>query len=255
MDGHGRTRAARTGRWAAGAVATLLAVACATPPPPVRIEPLPPPPPPLESQACMACLDSSEEIARLRQALAAREAELRDLRAGQREQARVAAESSRDAAQAQARQRRLATQADAASAIAEAEVEQQAAREKLPMAPAAPLHALAASAFEAASAAFARNDFGAAYDRATQAQALFAASIAAFEQSRARPATEILLRGGVPMRAASRTPLRRQPGGPATGTVPAGAPLTALAWRGGYLQVTTTAGAKGWIAEDQVALR
>jgi len=235
-------------------VAGMLLAACAAPPP-VRLDPLPAPPPPLAAQACMACLDQSDEIARLRQALAAREEELRDLRASQREQARIAASSSRDAAQAQARQRRLATQADAVSAIAEAEVEQQTAREKLPVAPVVPLLALAGAYLDAASAAFSRNEFGSAFDRATQAQVLFVAAVAGFEQASGKRTAEVPLRGGVPVRAASRTPLRRQPGGPVTNMVAADAPLTALAWRAGYVRVTTAAGVTGWIAEDEIALR
>ena len=203
----------------------------------------------------MACLDQTEEIARLRDALAAREAELRDLRASQREQARVVAESSRDVAQAKARQRRLATKADAASAIAEAEVEQQAAREKLPAAPPPALFALAASSLDAATAAFSRQEFGSAFDRASEAQILFAAVVAAAESSRGKATTDVVLRGGVPLRAASQAPLRRQPAGAVTGNVAANAPLTALAWRAGYLRVLTASGATGWIAEGQVALR
>lgn len=252
MDRHGPLQSARASRLAVCAIATLLAAACAAPPP-LPLDPLPAPPPPLAPQACLACLDLSDELARLRQALAAREAELRDLRAAQREQARVVAESSRGAAQAQARQRRLATQAGAASAIAEAEVEQQAAREKLPVAPVAPLLALGTAGLEAASAAFARNDFGGAFDRATQAQALFVAAVDAAGPPRGK--VEVPLRGGVPVRAVIDAPLRRQPGGAVTANLAAEAPLTASAWRAGYLHVTTAAGARGWIAEDQVALR
>lgn len=203
----------------------------------------------------MTCLDQSDEIARLRETLAAREAELRDLRASQREQARVVAESSRDVAQVKARQRRLATKADAASAIAEAEVEQQTAREKLPGAPSPALLALATNSLDAASAAFSRGDFGAAFDRASEAQVLFAAAIAAMEPAAGKGATDVLLRGGVPLRAAGRAPLRKQPAGSVTGNVGADAPLTALAWRAGYLRVITGSGATGWIAEGQVALR
>lgn len=253
MDGHGRMHATNTRRLVACAIASLL-TACAAPPS-VRLDPLPAPPPALAASSCMTCLDHASEIARLREALAAREAELRDLRASQREQARVVAESSRDVAQAKARQRRLATKADAASAIAEAEVEQQAAREKLPTAPASALRVLATSSLDAASAAFSRDEFGAAFDRASEAQILFVAAVVAAEPSRGKAATDVLLRGGVPVRAASRAPLRKQPAGPVTGNVAANAPLTALAWRAGYLRVTTGTGASGWIAEDHVALR
>lgn len=236
--------------WVAGA---LWLGGCATVPPPV-LEPLPQPPAPLTPQACIACVDHSEEIARLRQALASREAELRDLRATQREQAKVAAATTRDVARTQARQRRLATQADAASAIAEAEVAQEAARDGAPLAPLPPIFVLAQSFVDAATAAFARGDYGAALDRAAQAQALLAPLPVG--GGTAASDVEVPLLAAVPVQVTARTPLRGRPGnGNVVVTVDPRAPLVAHAYRAGYLRVVNANGAKGWVAADRLALR
>src|SRR5215470_1286111 len=79
-------------------------------------------PPSAESPVCPSCDEQNREIARLRQDLAGREAELRDLRTNQREQVRVIQESTREVTRAKMKLRRLATQAEAASYIAEVEV-------------------------------------------------------------------------------------------------------------------------------------
>lgn len=240
---------AKGARWrAACATAALLLGACAGTPP--TLDPLPQPPPPLLPQACVTCVDASDEIARLRQALAAREAEVRDLRASQREQAKAAAASTRDAAQAQARQRRLATQADAASALAEAEVARDAAHERVPLAPLPGLLTLGQSFLDAASTALARGDYGAAVERAVQAQVLL--------EPLTLPAAPgaVPLRAAVPVQAVARSALLRRPGrGNAVVTVDAAAPLVAQAYQAGYVRVASATGARGWVAADRLALR
>lgn len=237
----------------------LLLSGCATPPVPM-------PAPVLEEvpqrpllvvvpQACPICLDQTDEIVRLRQALASREAELRDLRAAQREQTREVAKSTSETARVQARQRRLATQADAASAIAEAEVAQEAVRERGPVSPSPALSGLAQMAVDAAATAYARSDFATAYERGVQAQVLLAA-MPASDATRPAGGVEVPLGAGVPVRATAPSPLRRQPGrGSVVVTVASESPLVALAWRAGYVRVSTATGARGWISEDRIALR
>jgi len=239
-------------RCAAWATVALLLGACAATPP--ALDPLPQPPPPLIPQACMTCIDATDEIARLRQTLASREAELRELRASHREQAKAAAASTRDAAQAQARQRRLATQADAASAIAEAEVAREAARERAPLAPLPALFILAQSFLDAATAALLRGDYAAAVERAVQAQALLDPLPSL---GRAAPGQgAVPLRAAVPVQATARTALRRRPGsGHVVITVEAASPLVAQAYEAGYVRVASASGAKGWVAADRLALR
>lgn len=241
----------RTRRVAACLAASLVVAGCATRPP--DFSPLPTPPAALAPQACVTCLDQSDEVARLRQALAARDAEVRDLRAAQREQARLAAASSRDAARAQARQRRLATQADAASGLAEAEVAEEAARERVPLAPVPALLALARACLDAATTAYARGDYGATLERAQQALTLLA-SLPAPDKPGTQADTP--LAGGIPVRATARTGLRTRPGqGRVIVTVDVRAPLVAEAYRAGYLWVASANGVRGWIAAEQVAMR
>jgi colicin import membrane protein len=154
--------------------------ACATPPPP-EPEPEPPKPPPVAppvapvEPVCPLCVDRSDEVARLRQELAAREAELKDLRSSQREQVKAVQESTREVTRAKARMRRLATQADAASYLAEVEVALGAVR-ATPAASQSPLLGLAQAFLDAAQPAFAQGDYAAAMDRAGQAEQLITAA-------------------------------------------------------------------------------
>src|SRR5206468_12651297 len=90
---------------------------CATPPPPEPATPVPAPVAAAPMPTCPSCDEQTHEIARLRQDLATRDAEVRDLRSSQRDQAKVLQESTREVTRAKVKLRRLATQADAASYI------------------------------------------------------------------------------------------------------------------------------------------
>jgi hypothetical protein len=79
----------------------------------------------------------------LRQDLANREAELRDLRSNQRDQVKVLQESTQEVTRAKVKLRRLATQADAASYIAEVEVAMESLRSSLGATSTVPLMVLA----------------------------------------------------------------------------------------------------------------
>src|SRR4051812_47377482 len=84
----------RTRSWrpCARFVAVLIVAAltgCATEPPaPPAPVPVPPPPEPPVVVPCPTCSEEHHELTRLRQELAVREAELRDLRARERDQTR-----------------------------------------------------------------------------------------------------------------------------------------------------------------------
>jgi DNA repair exonuclease SbcCD ATPase subunit len=146
-------------------------------------------------------VDRSDEIARLRQELAARDAELKELRASQREQVKAAQESTREITRARARMRRLATQADAASYIAEVEVALGAAQASAPAAQSR-LLGLAQDFLEAAQAPFAQGDYGMAMERAAQAEQLVAAAAErAAPGARSRVAGEVLLQVRIPLKA------------------------------------------------------
>src|SRR5207248_2875206 len=95
------------------------------------------------TRPCPSCEPQIRESARLRQDLANRETELRDLRSSQRDQIKVLQESTREVTRAKVKLRRLATQADAASYIAEVEVAMESLRSSLGATSTVPLMALA----------------------------------------------------------------------------------------------------------------
>ncbi|MFO1323969.1 MAG: SH3 domain-containing protein [Burkholderiales bacterium] len=236
------------------AVGLLLALAgCATPPPAPAPEPPPPPPPPppVAAPACPTCDDQNREIARLRQELAQRDAEVRDLRGAAREQVRVVQETARESTRAKARARRLATQAEAASYLAEVEVLLQVQRAA---APRSPLVALAQRLHDAASEPFALGDYGLAMDRAAQAEQLLAAAADARAQASARP---VPLQPAIPLVVGVNAAVRRDPlrKAKAVATLPKGAPIAAVATNGTWLRVTLDDGRTGWVDAAQAALR
>lgn len=246
-------RALRGGAWAA-----LVLAACATPAP----EPAPPLPAPVvvaPPQVCPGCAEQAREVARLQQELAARDAELRDLKAAQREQAKSAQETTREVARevtrAKAKARRLATQADAASYLAEVEVAVSALRST--QAAGSPLPALATAYLEAAAEPFARGEYGSAMDRAAQAEEVTAVAADAKASPRDRASAERVLQVALPLRAATESPLRQQPRGNArpAGVVKRDAALTAHAWKDGWLRVETADGRSGWVDAARVAVR
>ena len=200
-------------------------------------------------------------MARLQQELAARDAELRDLKAAQREQAKSAQETTREVARevtrAKAKARRLATQADAASYLAEVEVAVSALRSV--QAAGSPLPALAAAYLEAAAEPFARGEYGSAMDRAAQAEEVTAVAADARSSPRTpeRATAERVLQVALPLRAATESPLRQQPRGNArpAGVVKRDAALTAHAWKDGWLRVETADGRSGWVDATRVAVR
>lgn len=242
-----------------GLAAVAALSACATPPPE------PPPPEPVAAPAitpvlepmCPMCLDQSLEIARLRQDLAARDAELKDLRTNTREQAKVVQESTREVTRAKAKLRRLATQADAASYLAEVEVALKAQRAS--SAPDAPLLTLAQALLDAASAPFAQGDYATAMDRAAQAEQLIvvAGDIQPPPMARSRASPEVPLQVTIPLRSTVDTRLRREPAPKAAvvTVVKKDSPLVAHAYKGKWMRVETEEGRSGWIAQAEVAAR
>jgi hypothetical protein len=166
---------------------------------------------------CPSCEEQSREVARLRQDLATREAELRDLRSSQREQVKVLQESKREVSRAKVKLRRLATQADAASYIAEVEVALESLRSSLGATSTVPLMVVAQGILESTAAPFAQGDYGVAMDRAAQAEQL----IALVADNQVRPGSpprvprEVLLPLAIPLKLTVDSKLRRQPRGQA----------------------------------------
>ena len=244
-------------------VVTLVAVAlagCVTAPPP---EPAPLPPPALvvtlPEPLCPACMDQSAEISRLRQDLASRESELRDLRSSQRDQVKVIQESKSEVTRAKAKLRRLATQADAASYIAEVEVALKALRSSLPATPATPMLSLAQGFLESSAAPFAQGDYGTAMDRAAQAEQLLivVADNQAANGARARVPGEVPLHVTIPVKALADSHLRREPlpKAPVLTVLKKDSPLVAHAYKGAWMRVETEDGKSGWITQAQLAAR
>ena len=239
--------------------------ACATPPaePPPAPVPAPAPvivaPPP----ACPSCDEQVREVARLTQELSAREAELRELRAAQREQAKTAQETTREVTRevtrAKAKARRLATQADAASYLSEVEVAVHALHAAAAAASASPLPGMAEAFLAAAAEPFARGDYGAAMDRASQSEQVIALATEPKAAGRkpARTSGELLLQVPLPLRAVTDSPVRRQPQAkaPLVGVAGKDTALTAFAWKDGWLRVQTDDGLAGWAEASQLAAR
>ncbi|HTP99802.1 MAG TPA: SH3 domain-containing protein [Casimicrobiaceae bacterium] len=238
------------------AAVTLALAGCATPPEP---EPPPPVPAPTAPQMCPACVDQSQELARLRQDLASRDAEIRELRSSQRDQVKAIQESTREVTRAKAKMRRLATQADAASYIAEVEVALGALRASLPASSPAPLVALAQSLLDSTAAPFAQGDYGAAMDRAAQAEQLIAvvADGRTPPSQRVRVPGEVLLQVTIPLRLVADGALRREPKPSSTAfaKLSKDTPLVAHAYRGSWMRVETPDGRSGWVAQAQLGAR
>lgn len=203
-------------------------------------------------------MDQSQEIARLRQDLASREAELKDLRSNQRDQVKVIQESAREATRAKAKLRRLATQADAASYLAEVEVALKALRGSLPAAIPQPMLSLAQDLLDSAAAPFKDGDYGAAMDRAAQAEQLVTVVADQAQQAgRARVPGEVPLSVTIPLKVVADTQLRREPAPKAAPVAPVkkDSPVTAQAYKGSWMRVETEDGRTGWMSQAQLGAR
>jgi hypothetical protein len=255
------TRELQQSRIAAGlrAVAWLAGLAisgCAAPPPTESLAPVAATVP---EPTCPSCDEQNREIARLRQELAGREAELHDLRTSQREQVKVIQESTREVTRAKVKLRRLATQAEAASYIAEVEVALESARASRGAATTSPLLELAQAMITSTAAPFAQADYGTAMDRAAQAEQLIAvvADDQARSRSRAQVSGEVLLQVSIPLRVTVAGHLRRQPrhNAPVASVLKKDSPVVARAFKGSWLRVETEGGPSGWVEQSQLGAR
>lgn len=232
-------RGAQPGAWP-GAVPLLVSLAwllpgCAL------LQPPPPPPP----QTTVACAEEEREIGRLQQALAEKDAEVRQLHAQQNVQAKVLEETAGEAARAEVKLRRLATQAGAASQLAEVEVALQGAHATHAERAGAQLMQ-AETILNAGSAAFAQGDYGAAVEFAAQARQV----IDMVAGGRATQAVvEVPFQVPISLRTRSDSNLRAHPRRAAAirTVLPQGTPVQAYAYRGDWLHVRTGDGLEGWV--------
>lgn len=234
---------------------------CATSPPVEAPAPAAPAPvaATVPEPTCPTCDEQNRELARLRQDLAGRDAELRDLRTSQREQVKAIQESKREATRAKVKLRRLATQAEAASYIAEVEVALESLRTSRAASAPSPLLALAQAMLASTATPFAQGDYGLAMDRAAQAEQLIAvvADTQSPSGSRAPVSDQVLLQVPIPLSVTVDGQLRRQPrrGAPISGALKTGSPVLARAYRGSWLRVETDDGRAGWVHQSQLGAR
>jgi hypothetical protein len=235
-------------------------VATSPAPPPPASTPMPMPiEATVRSPACPSCEEQTREIARLKQELATREAELRDLRSSQRDQVKVLQESTREVTRAKVRLRRLATQADAASYIAEVEVAMATLRSSLGAKAATPLVTLAQGILASTAVPFAQGDYGTAMDTAAQAEQLLAL-VAHYEVhpgARDRVPGEVPLQLAIPLKVNVDTELRRQPlaRSPVVDTVKKDVVVVARAYKRPWMQVETDDGRAGWVEQRRLGPR
>ena len=246
------------------ALVTLVSAAlqgCVAPSP----APAPPAPLPVPIRAtapaptCPSCEEQAGEIARLRQNLANREADLRDLRSNQRDQVKTLQESTREITRAKVKLRRLATQADAASYIAEVEVTMETLHSSLGARSTSPLMVLAQDILASTAAPFRQGDYGAAMERAAQAEQLFAL-VAHYEVrpgSRDRVPGEVPFQAAIPLKVNADSKLRQQPLGkaPAVGTLKKDVLLIADAYKRPWMHVETEDGRTGWVDQRRLGPR
>jgi hypothetical protein len=241
-------------------LAAALQGCVATPPAPPPAAPMPTPiEAAVRSPTCTSCEDQTREIARLKQELATREAELRDLRSSQRDQVKVLQESTREVTRAKVRLRRLATQAEAASYIAEVEVAMATLRSSLGAKATPPLMMLAQGILASTAAPFAQGNYGAAMESAAQAEQLLAL-VAHYEVrpgSRDRVPGEVPLQLAIPLRVNVVSPLRRQPlaRSPVVDTVKKDVLVVARAYKSPWMQVETDDGRAGWVEQRRLGPR
>ena len=195
------------------------------------------------------------EIDRLQKQLAEREAHIRNQEARHQDQVKTFQQSSSQAAHAQVKLRRLATRPAAASTIAEVEVLMR----NLNLSPRTDrevmLQTQAQRLLDAATAAYEKDNFGAAMDYAAQAREF----LGMINSNRGRKASDSLqtivsFHAPLSLRAIKNSNLRQEPSltAPVSGTVQKETAMTADAYRGEWLQVLTSDGRAGWIFNELV---
>lgn len=195
------------------------------------------------------------EIDRLQKQLAEKEAHIRNQEARHQDQVKTFQQSSSQAAHAQVKLRRLATRPAAASTIAEVEVLMRNLNLSPRTDPEAMLQTQAQRLLDAATAAYEKDNFGAAMDYAAQAREF----LGMINSNRARKTPESLqtivsFHAPLSLRAIKNSNLRQEPGltAPVSGTVKKETTMTADAYRGEWLQVLTSDGRSGWIFNELV---
>ncbi len=215
----------------------------------------PAPPPTVIPQSCMA---EQSEIGHLRQLLAEKEELIRSQQAHQQEQAQELQATTSEATRAQIKLRRMATQTDAASTLAEVEVAMETLKSSKTTARQQAMQTQAQRLLDDANAAYAKGDFAAAVDGATQSREMI--DILQSQRS-GRTASKhrvtVTFQTPIPLRTRIDCNLRQLPRGnaPILSVLRKDSPLMALAYRGDWLRIQTEDGRMGWILNTLVEAR
>lgn len=195
------------------------------------------------------CEQPYQEIARLQQTLAEKDAEIESLQAQKTVQAEVLTQTSGEVARAEIKLRRFATQADAASHLAEVEVALQGQWAQTHAPRAAAQLVQAQRILDAGGVAFARGDYAAAVELAAQSRELIGMVTGRKSAAAARGTVDVPFQVPVALRTRIGSHLREQPGraGAVLAVLPQGTPVQALAYRGEWLRVRTGDGRTGWV--------
>ncbi len=207
----------------------------------------------IERQAWLAEKETQQqEIERLQKLLAEKDAYIRSQQVRQQDQAKTLQETSTQAAQAQVKLRRLATRPAAASTIAEAEMFMESLKSSPVTSAEQLLQNQAQRLLEAATTAYAEEDYAAAVDFAAQAREF----IDMVKNNRTRKTDQIAisLQTPIPLRAAVDSNLRQKPGlkSAVLGILKKDSTMTAEAYQGDWLQVQTPDGRSGWVMNTLV---
>jgi hypothetical protein len=202
------------------------------------------------------CEGQQREIERLQQQLTEKEAMIRNLNARQQDQAKALQETTSQVTRDQVRLRRLATQPGAASSIAEAEVALASLKSSQITAPEQTLQAQ--RLLDAATASYAKGNYGTAMDHAAQTREF----IDMVMGNRTRKASDphlamVPFNVPIPLRAKSNITLRQKPFGSAAKLVvlKKDSALTAQAYLGDWLHVQTSDEHSGWVLNTLVEVR
>ncbi len=235
----------------------LIAAGCATHQAPHNCAPSP-----VVTPVSPLVCDTSEsegEIAHLQRLLTDKEAEIKQLRASQKNQDKLLKEAASQTTHAEVKLRRFATETDAASLLAEVEV----ALIKLRSLATAPRQdaqlTQAQQLLDRATSSFWKADYDNSVDlsiRARQSLDILAVHIKAPAANKRAP-TAIPFKIMVALNTKVDTNLRRQPQPNAAiiTVLPQGTPITARAYQGNWLQVETEDGATGWIFNNLIEER
>lgn len=198
------------------------------------------------------CTEEQQEIGRLREQLAWKDAEISRLQTHREARVKELEQTTVQAARAEVKLRRVASEAEVASRLAEAEVALQAR----PDAPESPLQELARQLLDKALATFQRGEHSEAADLTAQARQLIDMQLTIEAAPDRQAAPESSFKVAIPLRIQVDARLRSQPGTGAgvLAILPAATPVTALGFHGLWLQVQTPNRTTGWVSSELVTL-